>query len=104
VRGVDHRGQDRGHAHAAIGDGARMDGRGQASELEVSELLESGAWLELTFLCVELRVRSTLPRPTGQRPDRRLIDRPAPRSDDDRSKRIRRARPGFEKYLPVCVR
>jgi hypothetical protein len=37
---MDHRGQDRGHAHAPVGNGDRMDGRGKAEKLEIYELLE----------------------------------------------------------------
>ena len=39
ICGLDHRGQDRGHPNPAARDGHRMDGRRQAAELEVHELL-----------------------------------------------------------------
>ena len=42
IRGLDHRGQDRGHPKQAARDGHRMDGRGEDAELEVHELLAKG--------------------------------------------------------------
>ena len=39
---VDHRGKDRGYPLAAARDRDRMDGRGQAEELEIYELLTGG--------------------------------------------------------------